>query len=134
MSHSPPTPREASKPSNAMPAFCSARAAASPDGPAPITAYRCSCIVLPLLAEEERAQGLGDLRPDVGIRDRRLAVACLRAVGAEARVVAALDLDEDRIGGQQVCGGSIFSGVESPSSLAEMLSAARPDSDRSFAQ
>ena len=43
MSHSPPTPCEASKPSNAMPAFCSARAAASPDGPAPITAYRC-CI------------------------------------------------------------------------------------------
>src|SRR6187200_1487058 len=102
MSHSPPTPWEASNPSNARPARCSARAAASPDGPAPITAYRCSCIVLPLLAQEERAQGPGDLRADVGIRDRRLAVSCLRAVRAEAGVVSAFDHDEDRIGGQQM--------------------------------
>lgn len=39
MSHRPPTPCEASYPSTPIPRFCSARAAARPDGPAPITAY-----------------------------------------------------------------------------------------------
>src|SRR6478609_742094 len=45
MSQRPPTPEDASYPSKAIPAFCSARAAARPDGPAPMMAYRCSCIL-----------------------------------------------------------------------------------------
>src|SRR5690606_3295985 len=39
MSHRPPTPDDASYPSTSMPRCCRARAAARPEGPAPMTAY-----------------------------------------------------------------------------------------------